>query len=63
MQIKIDTFAEMPKDTGIESIFTGTKIVVPEKKEIEKGQFQAYNINEDWIINNIYGIILLVIEC
>lgn len=53
MQIKIDTFAEMPMDTGIEPIFTGTKIVVPEKKRIEKGQFQAYNIIEDRIINNI----------
>lgn len=43
MQRKIDTFAEMPMDTGIEPVFTGTKIVVPEKKEIEKGQFQMYN--------------------
>ena len=34
--VKIDTFAEMPMDTGIEPVFTGTKIVVPEKKEIEK---------------------------
>ena len=38
MQRKIDTFAEMPMDTGIEPVFTGTKIVVPEKKEIEKGE-------------------------
>ena len=53
MQIKIDTFAEMPMDTGIEPVFTGTKIVVPEKKGIEKGQFQAYNIIEDRIINNV----------
>ena len=53
MQIKIDTFAEMPMDTGIEPAFTGTKIVVPEKKEIEKGQFQMYNMVEDRIINNI----------
>ena len=47
------TLVEMPMDTGIEPVFTGTKIVVPEKKEIEKGQFQAYNIIEDRIINNI----------
>lgn len=53
MQRKIDTFAEMPMDIGIEPVFTGTKIVVPKKKEIEKGQFQAYNIIEDRIINNI----------
>lgn len=53
MQRKMDAFAEMPIDTGIEPAFTGTKIVVPEKKEIEKGQFQAYNIFEDWIINYI----------
>ena len=42
MQRKIDAFAEMPIDTGREPAFTGTKIVVPEKKEIEKGQFQMY---------------------
>ena len=53
MQRKIDAFAEMPINTGIEPAFTGTKIVVPEKKRIEKGQFQAYNIIEDRIINNI----------
>ena len=50
---KNDTFAEMPMDTGIEPVFTGTKIVVPEKKEIEKGQFQIYNMVEDRINNNI----------
>ncbi len=38
MQGKIDTFAEMPMSTGIEPVFIGTKIVVPEKKEIEKGE-------------------------
>ena len=43
----------MPIDTEIEPVFTGTKIVVPEKKEIEKWQFQMYNMAEDWIINNI----------
>ena len=53
MQIKIDTFSEMPINTGIEPAFTGTKIVVPEKKEIEKGQFQMYNMVDDRIINNI----------
>lgn len=52
MQRKIDTFAEMPMDTGIEPVFTGTKIVVPEKK-IEKGKFQMYNMVENRIINNI----------
>lgn len=34
-----DVFAEMPIDTGIEPNFIGTKVVVPEEKEIEKGQF------------------------
>lgn len=53
MQRKIGAFPEMPIDTGIEPAFTGTKIVVPEKKEIEKGQFQMYNMVEDRIINNI----------
>lgn len=53
IQRKINTFAEIPMDTGIEPAFAGTKIVVPEKKEIEKGQFRAYNIIENRIINNI----------
>ena len=53
MQRKIGAFPEMPIDTGIEPAFTGTKIVVPEKNEIEKGQFQMYNMVEDRIINNI----------
>ncbi len=43
----------MQMDTGIEPVFAGTKIVVPEKKETEKGQFQMYNMVEDRIINNI----------
>lgn len=40
MQIKIDTFAEIPMDTGIEPVFTGTKIVVPDKKELKRGSFR-----------------------
>lgn len=32
IQRKIDTFAEMPMDTGIEPVFTDTEIAVPEKK-------------------------------
>lgn len=38
---KNDTFAEMPMDTGIEPVFTGTKIVVPEKKKLKRGSFRC----------------------
>lgn len=49
-----DVFAEMPIDTGIEPNFIGTKVVVPEEKEIEKGQFHIYNMvaGTDLVLNS-----------
>ncbi len=33
MQRKIDTFAEMPMDTGIEPVFAGTNLVLKSFKQ------------------------------